>query len=375
VKILVQGLSKAKALKYQQTEPFFTALIEKIEDQKIEKLTIEDEALVRNVRSQLEKAVSLGKSILPDIMGVVENIEEPGRLADLISSNIGLKAEQSQEMLEISDPIKRLKRIGEVLSREIDLLTVQQKIQSEARGEIDKTQREYFLREQHKAIQKELGDIDERAEEIREFRKKIEDARMPEKVLKEAEKQKAYIAETKAKAEELLNLAKAKADGIAKKQKDEPSKEAEKKVGAILAEAKIRAEELVNNAKAEAEKQSKAIIAEAWTKAEEVTGTSGASAGAVKEEIEKLKNLKSWHEKDFESFLTFTIALIESWKKGADNGTAGKGRSDTEALRGEVEKLKNYKNQLEKYFDSFLKFNKKLLESRRKENANWEEFK
>ena len=189
VKILVQGLSKAKALKYEQTEPFFKALIEKIEDQNLEKLTIEDEALVRNVRSQLEKAVSLGKSILPDIMGVVENIEEPGRLADLISSNIGLKAEQSQEMLEISDPIKRLKRIGEVLSREIELLTVQQKIQSEARGEIDKTQREYFLREQLKAIQKELGDIDERAEEIREFRKKIEEAKMPEKVLKEAEKQ------------------------------------------------------------------------------------------------------------------------------------------------------------------------------------------
>ena len=189
VKILVQGLSKAKALKYEQTEPFFKALIEKIEDQKIEKLTIEDEALVRNVKSQLEKAVSLGRSILPDIMGVVENIEEPGRLADLISSNIGMKAEQSQEMLEISDPIKRLKRAGEVLSREIELLTVQQKIQSEARGEIDKTQREYFLREQLKAIQKELGDIDERAEEIREFRKKIEEAKMPEKVLKEAEKQ------------------------------------------------------------------------------------------------------------------------------------------------------------------------------------------
>jgi len=87
------------------------------------------------------------------------------------------------------DPIQRLKRIGEILTREIELLTVQQKIQSEARGEIDKTQREYFLREQLKAIQKELGDIDERAEEVREFRKKIEDAKMPEKVMKEAEKQ------------------------------------------------------------------------------------------------------------------------------------------------------------------------------------------
>ena len=189
VKILVQGLSKARALKYDQTDPFFKASIEKITDQKTEPLSIEDEALVRNVKGQLEKVVSLGKSILPDIMGVVENIEEPGRLADLVASNIGLKTEQSQEILEIIDPVQRLKRVTEILSRETELLTVQQKIQSEARGEIDKTQREYFLREQLKAIQKELGDIDERAEEIKEFRKKIEDAKMPEKVLKEAEKQ------------------------------------------------------------------------------------------------------------------------------------------------------------------------------------------
>jgi ATP-dependent Lon protease len=189
VKILVQGLSKARALKYDQTDPFFKAAIEKITDQKTEPLSIEDEALVRNVKGQLEKVVSLGKSILPDIMGVVENIEEPGRLADLVASNIGLKTEQSQEILEIIDPVQRLKRVTDILSRETELLTVQQKIQSEARGEIDKTQREYFLREQLKAIQKELGDIDERAEEIKEFKKKIEDAKMPEKVLKEAEKQ------------------------------------------------------------------------------------------------------------------------------------------------------------------------------------------
>jgi ATP-dependent Lon protease len=171
VKILVQGLSKARALQYSQKEPFFTAYIEKIEEQKYEKLTIEDEALLRNVKGQLEKVVSLGKSVLPDIMGVIENIEDPGRLADLVASNIGLKTDQSQEILEMIDPVLRLKRVSELLAREIELLTVQQKIQSEARGEIDKTQREYFLREQLKAIQKELGDIDERAEEIKEFRK------------------------------------------------------------------------------------------------------------------------------------------------------------------------------------------------------------
>jgi ATP-dependent Lon protease len=189
VKILVQGLSKARALSFLQAEPFFKANIEKIEDQKLEELTIEHEAQIRNVREQLEKVASLGKAILPDIIGVVENIDDPGRLADLIASNLGLRTEQAQEVLEIEEPIQRLKRVSEILARETELLTVQQKIQSEARGEIDKTQREYFLREQLKEIQKELGDIDERAEEIREFRQKIEEAKRPEKVLKEADKQ------------------------------------------------------------------------------------------------------------------------------------------------------------------------------------------
>lgn len=189
VKILVQGLSKARALNYSQTEPFFLANIEKIVDKKLETFTIEDEAQIRTIKEQLDKAVSLGKTILPDIMGTVESIDDPGRLADLIVSNLGLKTEHAQEVLETIDPIMRLKRVSEVLGREIELLIIQQKIQSEARGEIDKTQREYYLREQLKAIQKELGTIDERAEEIKEFSKKIEDAKMPEKVLKEAEKQ------------------------------------------------------------------------------------------------------------------------------------------------------------------------------------------
>ena len=189
VKILVQGLSKAKVAMITQQEPFYMAVIEKIVEGKPAEKTIEDEALMRNVKEQLDKAVSLGKSITPDVMVVIENIDDAGRLADLIASHLGLKAEQAQEILEMSDPVERMKRIGTVLSREIELLTIQQKIQSEARGEIDKTQREYFLREQLKAIQRELGEMDERAEEVREFRKKIDDARMPDKVMKEAEKQ------------------------------------------------------------------------------------------------------------------------------------------------------------------------------------------
>ena len=189
VKILVQGLSKVRALSFTQTDPFFIAKIDKLPEQKAEGVSLENEALLRNVKEQLDKAVTLGRTILPDVMVVIENIDDPGRLADLIASNLGLRTEQAQEILEMPDPIGRLNRISEILAREIQLLTIQQKIQTEARGEIDKTQREYFLREQLKAIQRELGDIDERGEEIGEFRRKIEEAKMPEKVMKEAEKQ------------------------------------------------------------------------------------------------------------------------------------------------------------------------------------------
>jgi ATP-dependent Lon protease len=189
VKILVQGLSKARVVDFTQKEPFYRAAIEKVEERKLKEIVIETEALIRTVKEQMDKIVSLGKNILPDIMIVVENLDEPGKLADLIASNLGLKTEQAQEVLEIMGPVERLKRISDFLNREIELLTVQQKIQTEARGEIDKTQREYFLREQLKAIQKELGDIDERGEEIREFKKKIDEAKMPERVHQEAEKQ------------------------------------------------------------------------------------------------------------------------------------------------------------------------------------------
>ncbi len=189
VKILVQGLAKVRAVNFTQNEPFIAADIEKIKEEKPASLTIEEEAQIRTVKEQLDKAVSYGKTILPDIMIVIENLDDPGRLADLIASNLGLKSDQAQEVLEIPDPMDRLRRVSDILSRELELLVVQQKIQSDARGEIDKTQREYFLREQLKAIKRELGDIDERSEEIKEFKKKIEDARMPEKVNEEAEKQ------------------------------------------------------------------------------------------------------------------------------------------------------------------------------------------
>jgi ATP-dependent Lon protease len=189
IKILVQGLAKARVTNFIETRPFFKVAIEKIPEEIVKEITVEEEALMRNVKEQLENMVSLGKMILPDILIIAENIDEPGRLADLITSNIGLKVEQAQEILELSNPVHRLHKVSEYLNKEIELLSVQQKIQAEAKGEMDKIQREYFLREQLKAIQKELGEVDDRTEEINELRDKIQKAKMPKKVEQESEKQ------------------------------------------------------------------------------------------------------------------------------------------------------------------------------------------
>ncbi|MGQ0665703.1 MAG: endopeptidase La [Nitrospiraceae bacterium] len=189
IKILVQGIAKAKIVKYIQTDPYFSVRIDKLPDTQPAATALEAEAVMRTVKEQIERIVSLGKVLIPDVMVVIENLEEPGRLADMVASNLGLKVDVTQAVLEISDPIQRLRQVSDILGKEIEVLSMQQKIQAQAKGEMDKTQREYFLREQLKAIQKELGELDERAEEVTEFRKRIKDSKMPDKVLKEAEKQ------------------------------------------------------------------------------------------------------------------------------------------------------------------------------------------
>ena len=189
IKILVQGLTKARIQGFIQTDPFFSVRIETLIESAATIPSLEREAMVRSTREALEKIVSMGKVLMPDVVTVIENLDDPGRLADIIASNLGLKVALTQEVLEIEDPLLRLKRVNEILGNEQDVLSMQQKIQADAKGEMDKTQREYFLREQLKAIQKELGELDDRTEEVVEFRRQIHDANMPDKVLKEAEKQ------------------------------------------------------------------------------------------------------------------------------------------------------------------------------------------
>lgn len=185
-KILVQGLSKASIKETLQTTPYYLVRVENIKDPFITEITLETEALMRNVREQLERIVSYGKFLSPDLMFMLESVDDPGRLADLVASNLDLTVEKAQEILEILDPIERLKVLSEVLGKEVQVLTMQAKIQSRARDEITKTQREYFLREQMRAIRSELGEGDERTEEFKEIRKKIKKAKMPKEVEKEA---------------------------------------------------------------------------------------------------------------------------------------------------------------------------------------------
>ncbi len=189
VKILIQGLARAKIVAYTQSKPFYSVRIHTTPAPEETGPSLETEALIRTTKERVDRIAGLGKVFMPDVMTVIENVEEPGRLADVIISNLGLKVEPAQTILEMDDPVTRLQRVSEMISQEIEVLSMQQKIHADAKDEIDKTQREYFLREQAKAIQKELGELDDRAEEVAEFRKQIEAANMPDKVMKEVDKQ------------------------------------------------------------------------------------------------------------------------------------------------------------------------------------------
>ena len=207
VKILVQGLSKAKIISYAADKPFYKVKVERIkEPSEPKEKSLKTEALMRNVRDQLEKAISLGKMLPPDLLVIADNLDSPGKLADLAASNLGLKVEEAQQILEILDHEERLNKVGEFLGKEVEVLTMQQKIQSAAQEEMTKTQKEYFLREQLKAIQKELGDIDEKTEEINEFKKKIADVKMPKEVEKEALKQLDRLAKMHPEAAEATTV-------------------------------------------------------------------------------------------------------------------------------------------------------------------------
>jgi ATP-dependent Lon protease len=189
LKVLVQAMSKARIKDFVRTEPFYQVTVEVIEEVEVQEITVEIEALMRTVREQTEKIMSLRGILSADLMMIINNIEEPGRLADLVGSNLRLKIAESQSILEETDPVRRLKLVNDLLSKELEVSTVQAKIQNDAKEEMSKSQREYFLREQMHALQKELGDTDDRLQEIEDLERKLKKTKMPKEVRKEAKKQ------------------------------------------------------------------------------------------------------------------------------------------------------------------------------------------
>jgi len=189
LKILVQGLSKARILEYRQSSPFFEVKVAKVEDIQVDPNHVAVSALMRTVRESLEKVINVGKILSPDILMILEDIHDPGRLADLVASNLNLHVAEAQLILEILDPIERLHKINEILNRELEILGMQARIRDNAQEEMMKGQREHFLREQIKAIKSELGDNGENDDEMAELKEKILQAKMPAEVEKESLKQ------------------------------------------------------------------------------------------------------------------------------------------------------------------------------------------
>jgi len=189
LKVLVQAMSKARVSEYVRSDPSYQVKVDVVEDEEAGEIDVEVEALMRTVREQTEKIMSLRGILSADLMMIINNIEDPGRLADLIGSNLRLKIPESQAILEEVNPISRLRLVNTLLSKELEVSTVQAKIQNEAKEEMSKSQREYILREQLHALQKELGDGDERSQEIDDLEDKLKKTKMPKPIRKETRKQ------------------------------------------------------------------------------------------------------------------------------------------------------------------------------------------
>jgi ATP-dependent Lon protease len=177
MKVLVQGISKAQIVELKGQDPFPSVQLRLIEETTLAKNTPEIEAMIRATRENLEKVVSLGKVLSPDIMMVLEDVTEPGRLADLVASNLGLKVHEAQSVLAVNNPVERLKAVHRYLSREIEVYQMQVRIQSQAKEEINRMQREHYLREQMRAIKTELGDVDGK-DDLESLWKKLEEVKV-----------------------------------------------------------------------------------------------------------------------------------------------------------------------------------------------------
>ncbi|NLO89080.1 MAG: endopeptidase La [Clostridia bacterium] len=190
IRILVEGINRARIINFIHEEPYLKVAVDEAVES--EEKTTEIEALMRAIIDKFESYVKISKRIPPETVVSVVTIEEPNRFADVIASQLTLKLNDKQSILEAVDVKERLELLYEILTKELEILELERQISERVRKQMEKTQKEYYLREQIKAIQKELGDKDERASEVQELRERIEEAKMPkearEKALQEVER-------------------------------------------------------------------------------------------------------------------------------------------------------------------------------------------
>jgi ATP-dependent Lon protease len=186
-RVIVQGISRIKAKEYYQKEPYFKARVD-VHDEGIVQ-GVEIEALVMNLKNLFQRAVELAPYLTAELGTMVGNIKSPPILADLIASNLNVPTPEKQMILETFDVKERLSKVHLLLNKEVQVLELGNKIQSQVKEDMDRTQREYYLREQLKAIKKELGELDEHSAEVKELRDKIKKAKLPPEALAAAEKE------------------------------------------------------------------------------------------------------------------------------------------------------------------------------------------
>ncbi len=200
IRLLVQGLRRIRIVEFVQEEPYLMARVEPLPE--VVEESLEVEALARNVRQQFRRIAELVSSIPQELVNSILALEDPLQTAYTVANFQRMSLEDAQAILELDSVADKLRRLVGILAREVEVLELGQKIQNEARSEIEKMQREYFLREQLKAIKRELGEEDEQAAEVREFREKIEAAGMPEEAKKQALRELDRLARLPAAAAE-----------------------------------------------------------------------------------------------------------------------------------------------------------------------------
>ncbi|WP_435924399.1 endopeptidase La [Paenibacillus sp. DYY-L-2] len=187
IRVLVEGMERAEIVEYLDNDEFYEVMAKECPEE--ESSDPEVDALMRTVLTQFEHYINLSKKVTPETLAAVSDIEEAGRLADVITSHLSLKIKDKQEILETIDVRKRLEKLLDILNNEREVLELERKISQRVKKQMEKTQKEYYLREQMKAIQKELGEKEGRAGEVEELRAQLEEKNLPEKVREKTQKE------------------------------------------------------------------------------------------------------------------------------------------------------------------------------------------